>query len=488
MMGKQKGRQPKLFYMDINIEERVPQKHVLRKINKVIDFDFIYNEVSERYGVNGHVSVPPPVILKLMLLLVLYNQRSEREMMETLPMRLDWLWFLRLDIDDEVPDHSVLSKARARWGVEIFRGLFERIVEQCVREGLVGGKKLFIDSSLIQANASNNSVVNRKSLKRYLNKNYRKLEQRLEETSENKNGEANKQYISTTDPDAAVTRHGNDKSKSRYKTHRTVDKKAEVITATEITAGSIDDADMLEEMIDRHEQNTDREVETVVGDSKYGTKNNFLFCSERNIKGHMPNLESTSRGKGCQEGIFPKEDFIYNPETDSFSCPAGQRLKKRKFYKSRQHYEYMPTKGVCSVCGLKSRCTRAKDGRTVKRHIRQDELDRMLIMAQSPEAKRDIKTRQHLSERSFAYSTRYGFKRARWRRQWRMQIQDFLIAAIQNIQILLKDTDRKVANARKAAGDGLMQLGAGITAFFELFASYIPDIGLKNKKIRLWAF
>jgi transposase len=78
MMGKQKGRQPKLFYSDINIEDRVPQKHILRKINKVIDFDFIYREVSDRYGMNGNVSVPPPVILKLMLLLVLYNQRSER--------------------------------------------------------------------------------------------------------------------------------------------------------------------------------------------------------------------------------------------------------------------------------------------------------------------------------------------------------------------------------------------------------------------------
>ncbi len=98
MMGKQAGRQQKLFYSDVNIEERVPKRHILRKIKKAIDFDFIYEEVGDCYGTNGNVSVPPPVILKLMLLLILYNVRSERELEETLPMRLDWLWFLGFDI------------------------------------------------------------------------------------------------------------------------------------------------------------------------------------------------------------------------------------------------------------------------------------------------------------------------------------------------------------------------------------------------------
>jgi len=127
-MGQEKGFQPKLFYHQINLEQRVPKGHILRKILKQIDFDFIYGEVQETYGGNGNVSIPPPVILKMMLLLILYDVRSERELMETIPLRLDWLWFLRYDLDSEVPDHSVLSKARARWGVEAFRNFFERIV------------------------------------------------------------------------------------------------------------------------------------------------------------------------------------------------------------------------------------------------------------------------------------------------------------------------------------------------------------------------
>ena len=88
----------------------------MRRLKELIDFEFVYKEVREKYGIQGNVSVPPPVILKLMVLLVFYNVRSERELMETVPERLDWLWFLGYDFDSEIPNHSVLSKARCRWG------------------------------------------------------------------------------------------------------------------------------------------------------------------------------------------------------------------------------------------------------------------------------------------------------------------------------------------------------------------------------------
>ena len=109
-MGYQPSYQHKFFVTGFNLDERVRKDHVLRKISETIDFDFIYKEVKERYGSKGNVSVPPPVILKMMLLLILYNVRSERELMLTIPERLDWLWFLGYGLDDEIPNHSVLSK------------------------------------------------------------------------------------------------------------------------------------------------------------------------------------------------------------------------------------------------------------------------------------------------------------------------------------------------------------------------------------------
>ena len=118
MMGRQSKSQLKLFYRRINLDKRIRKDHILRVIDQSVDFDFIYNQVQDRYGQNGNVSVPPPVIRKMMMLLVLYNVRSERELIDTIPERLDWLWFLGYDIDDQIPNHSVLSKARNRWGID----------------------------------------------------------------------------------------------------------------------------------------------------------------------------------------------------------------------------------------------------------------------------------------------------------------------------------------------------------------------------------
>ena len=447
MMGYQSNLQPKLFYYNANLEKRIPPNHILRKIKEKIDFDFIYAEVKDSYGENGNVSVPPPAILKMMLLLILYNVRSERELMDTIPLRLDWLWFLDYDMDTDIPDHSVLSKARSRWGVGAFKSFFERIVWQCVEAGLVDGSKMFVDSSLIDADASNNSLVDMHSLKKYLKKGYRQLEKRLDDLEVKKITPANNRYISITDPDASVTRHSGGRSKLRYKTHRAVDCKDEVITATKLTPGSVDDGELLEEMIDTHERSTQRKVDTAVGDSKYGKVDNFLLCHDRAIRAHIPSLEKTHRGSGRQKGIFPKEAFYYSADTDTFTCPAKHSLKRRHYHKKRNHYEYKAPSEACAHCQLRQRCTRAKDGRTLKRHARQDELDIILEHVKSRESKTDIKTRKHLSERSFAQSTRYGYKRARWRRLWRMEIQDFLIAAIQNITALITHREEKISKS-----------------------------------------
>ncbi|MDP2815895.1 MAG: transposase [Rectinemataceae bacterium] len=207
MMGRQPPSQENLFYAGFSLDSRVRKDHPLRDVARDVDFNFICGEVGGMYGHNGNVSVPPPVILKLLFLLVTYNVRSERELMLTVPERLDWLWFLGYTLDSDIPNHSVLSKARRKWGADVFRSFFERIVFQCVERGLVDGKKLFVDSSLVEANASKNSVVDTQSLKRHLNSKYAELEKRLDEPGMGDG--ANRRYVSTTDPDSGHTRKGN---------------------------------------------------------------------------------------------------------------------------------------------------------------------------------------------------------------------------------------------------------------------------------------
>jgi len=438
MMGKQQQPQNSLFYVGINIDNRVRENHPLRRVRELIDFDFAYSEVKDCYGNNGNVSVPPPVIL--MLLLIFYNVRSERELMDTLPERLDWLWFLGYDLDTEILNHSVLSKARKKWGSEVFQSFFERIVLQCVEAGLVDGRKIYVDSSLVDADASNNSIIDTKNLKHQVRKTYKKLEARLEETNERNDSSSryvkkNDRYMSTTDPDAAIVNRG--KSKLSYQVHRAVDGQSEIITATDVTPGDVNEAHLMLPLFEKHYAITGTKAETVVADSKYGTIDNFLACHDKGIQAHIPDLREAAVKRTAKREIFSEDHFLYDPDTETYRCPAGNLLKPKSLHTDRQSRDYAAPKKVCLVCRLREQCTKNKSGRTIKRHLRQEKLDMMREASRSAQSKRDIKIRQHLMERSFARATRYNFDRARWRGLWRMRIQEYLTCAIQNIQVLI---------------------------------------------------
>ena len=280
MMGI-KQRQQHLFNYQVNLDKRVRSYHPLRRINEIIDFTFVRYRVEKYYGCNGNVSVDPAVIMKMMFLLFYDDVSSERELMKIIPERLDYMWFLGYGLDDCIPDHSVLSKARARWGTEIFEELFIRIVWQCVTAGLVDGTKIHMDGSLVDADASKNSVIKGPpELIAQLKKIYQKEEEKLEEKEEPTTKQSyykpvNKGIFSKTDPDAPVVRHGKGGSRPRYKNHRVVDDVHGVITAVETTAGDVKENAKLLDLVDQHERNTHVKVDTVVAACQYGTTDNF---------------------------------------------------------------------------------------------------------------------------------------------------------------------------------------------------------------------
>lgn len=158
MMGIHQA-QPEFFSYRVNLEHRVRKDHPLRRVAQVIDFTFVRAEVARFYGRNGHEGVDPILLAKLMFLLFWDDVPRERELMERLTERLDYLWFLGYNLDETTPHHSVLSQARARWGQDVFENIFRRTVQQCVEAGLVDGKKIHVDSSLIDAHASKDSVI-----------------------------------------------------------------------------------------------------------------------------------------------------------------------------------------------------------------------------------------------------------------------------------------------------------------------------------------
>lgn len=281
--------QKELFSYQVNLDRRVRADHPLRRVAQAVDFGFVRAEVAHCYGEKGNESVDPVILLKMMFLLFYDNVASERELMEVIPERLDYLWFLGYGLDDPIPNHSVLSKARRRWGKEVFQQLFVRTVEQCMAAGLVSGDKLHVDASLIAAHASKDSVVKSSpELIAAYAAAYQAQEKKLNDPEDRPGFQAvNDVAISTTDPDAALVRKGGQGSRPAYHHHRAVDDLHGVITAVETTSGSIAENKKLGAVMDQHEQNTGCQIRKVVADHKYGTAENFVACHERGVVTHL---------------------------------------------------------------------------------------------------------------------------------------------------------------------------------------------------------
>jgi transposase len=460
MMGEG-DRQAPMWSYRVNLDKRVRSDHPLRRINEVLDLSFVRGQVAHTYGRRGNKSVPPEIILRMMLLLFLDDIKSERELMRIIPERLDYLWFLGYGLDNEIPDHSVLSKARKRWDKEVFLSLFSRAVHQCVEAGLVGGSKIHVDASLVDANASLKSVKPLepeviRAIEQTAREQLHKLdEQDKEEDDQSPSGpgaggpstqspsgrfyKANRQFRSTSDPDATLVRQGGLRSRPRYKSHRVVDDAHEIITAVETTTGAIDEGARLLALIEAHEDITDQAIGTVIADSRYGSVANLIECQKSGIRPHLKLLGESTRGKGRSAGIYGEERFIYDPLRNTYRCPANQLMQPRRLHPHRLSWEYVTAKGTCLVCQLRAFCTRSRSGRTIHRHRDQELLDRARKIANSKAAKDDLKRRQHLSERSFADAANcHGLKRARWRGLWKQTIQDLLIATVQNLRKLVR--------------------------------------------------
>ena len=151
MMGQQ-TRSESLFYY-FRLEDQIPQDHLLRVIDEQIDLSFVRERVKGLYSATGRPSIDPEVLLRLLLVGYLYGITSERHLLEEVRMHLAYRWFTRLDFEQEIPDHSTFSKNRhGRFRQSgVFRGVFEEIVRRCLQAGLVEGKHLAVDGTMVGA-------------------------------------------------------------------------------------------------------------------------------------------------------------------------------------------------------------------------------------------------------------------------------------------------------------------------------------------------
>jgi len=449
MLGAPKRLQPKLFYSGISLEERIPRTHRLRRVREAVDFDFVRREVAERYGPCGHESLDPAVLLKLMLLLVLENVSSERALAEQLPYRLDWLWFCEYDLDEETPNHSVLSKARRRWGLAVFSALFQRVVQQCVAAGLVDGRTLHVDASVIQANAASSGLP--PALRLAAGALYDRLEQEASADEQVVGAERDTPppgtLVSLTDPEARLT-HKNGRSVLGYKDHRVVDDRAGIITATVTTDAAKAEPHVLNAALDEHERNVGQAPRTVVADKSYGTADVYRSMAERSI---TPCIPHANHQGSRQPGLYEAREFRYDAQRDAYLCPHGQWLSRCGTTR-RGYGRYGAGPGVCAACPCRGQCTSAREPRRrLTRSLGQEWIDWADACYSREHRRRLGRRRMYRAEGSFADAVNHhGYKRARWRGLLGMTIQNLLVATAQNLRKLLRACRRQPALALEA--------------------------------------
>jgi transposase len=170
MQGKKQFNE-KLF-LSFQLSDRVPAGNFYRRLREQLDLQFIYKITSKYYGAEGQQSIDPVVFFKLILIGYIENLNSDRRIIEHSGMRLDILFFLGYDIDEELPWHSTISRTRQLYGEEVFKELFSKVLGLCVSKGMLSGKRQAIDSAYIKANASMDSLIEKQVIEdgeQYLN-------------------------------------------------------------------------------------------------------------------------------------------------------------------------------------------------------------------------------------------------------------------------------------------------------------------------------
>lgn len=433
MLGDKEFK-PKMFY-SVQLDELVPQDHELRRVLSSVDFSFIRGIVSNKYSRTGQPSVDPEVIIKMLFIGYYYGILSERQLVKNIQTDMAYRWFLGYDIDEKVPTHSVLSKARQRYGTEVFQSIFDRIVEQCIKAGLVGGRQAFMDSTIIEADASENSLVPR--LKVLEPNQYVKYIMAGEKVNDRK--------VSKTDPDATLhKKRGSTKAKLSYKGHHLVDGKKRIIVAASAT-DSISRSDCESKpLILQTQFRHNLKFKSFCADSEYGTQSLYHFLISGNITPYIaPQLPHK------KPNPFAKDAFSYESEQDVYICPAGKKLIRSRYNPAKKQNEYCQAeRGQCRDCAMKQGCTPNRGSRIIQRLLYQEDVDRGRELAKTNEYKSQMKKRKHVLESLFGEAKEFhGLRRARFRGLERIKMQVLWTATVLNIKKLMRNT----TGARKAA-------------------------------------
>jgi transposase len=437
MMG-QHDRSEALFYY-FRLEDQVPETHLLRLIEKHISFAFVREKLKASYSDTGRPSVDPELLLRILLIGYLYGITSERKLVEELRMHLGWRWFTGLGFDQEIPHHSTFSKNRHGRFQEskLFEELFEQIVLQCVEVGLVQGKHLSVDGSFVEANAAKESRIPREQLAEaaQVNQTVRQYLVELEQQNPTEEPVHQQDQVSTTDPDATYATKGGTPARLGYYDNYLVDNHSCVIVGVRATAARMSQETVAaQDMLTRFTQWQGREPESVAADTTYGNGVFLQWLADRSITPYMRTRDSVHRKNSPYYG---PERFTYQPDSNSYLCPAGEQLNYVGLNVRNRAHAYIGSGKRCGACSQKAQCT---SGRYKYLAIHMDETARQRAreLVNTPEFAKAQRERKKVEALFAELKNQIGLRRLRLRRLRFVREQFFLAAAAQNLKRLVR--------------------------------------------------
>jgi transposase len=497
----------------ICLEDLVPKDDFLRQVTEIIDFSFIPPLVADCYSQIGRRSIDPIVVIKILLIGFFCRITSERRLMREIQVNLSYRLFVGYNLDEQLPDHSSLTKIRDRFGRQIFQEIFDHIVEQCIQHGLVKGEHISFDATLVPADASLSSMKPRLNVVHFTNEIFDKnspeddLAEPEPENQDNRpeltlikpNTTEEKQrkkkrghplknatHVSQTDADATIS-----KSKTSmmtllsYKDNISVDSANRIIMDCMAITGANDEAiDLLDRFL-RIKYRFGLSFKELSADTKFGTEKNFKGLEDLGVEGFIPIRKS---GENTTTGLYPLDKFKYDEEQDVLICPAGQQLVPKPYLIQERFRLFLADRDTCLSCSQREQCTRIGQrrptGRAVCISVNKACIERAKIRVKTAKGRRANIIRKTRVETIFGEAKSFhGLSRAKWRGLAKVHIQFLMTATAQNIKRMVQVLTLRRKAANTAVAQSLFHISEGF--FFRLGTWYFLRI---SRKLNLQAY
>jgi transposase len=389
----------------VEIEALVPDDHLLRKVERVMDYEWLYERLSPYYcHDNGRNGTDPVVLVKMVLIQHLFGIPSLRQTHQRIKDTLSYRWFLGYSLLDEIPHFATVSYAFCkRFPPQLATEIFEHILNKALNNRMVDPSIIFVDGTHIKASANKKKFqkemvaktakIYEEQLRAEVNAQREKLgKPPIKDDDDNEPPKIEK-TASTTDPDCGMFVKGEHERQFAYEAH-TVCERHGFVLDVEVTAGNVHDSVAWDAVYDRVAEKFD--VEFVTMDAGYKTP----WIAKKTLEGGKIPILPYTRYKGDKEQYKPGE-YEYDPVSDTYTCPKGGNLRhtttdrdgKRSYRTSPKHCINCPHKAMCGA--------NVKGQKVLSRHIWQEHLDLVEQLRKTERGKEIYAMRKETIERVF---------------------------------------------------------------------------------------